>query len=242
MVKLADKKKEYAREVIIETAKTLFSEKGYHHTQIMDIVRAVGMSAGTFYKHFKDKRELFDHIIRVSFEDFRALIKNVRKDVNAWDRAERLERTIVTITAYIDYIDRERQQFLFLLRGAYGVDADFDVNVWSYYSDITQDIANDYQEWIEKGVFEKTNSYALACVISGMTINVGHSYVTENRFTREEAIDVLTHGITAIFDAQLTGAAKQYESKASDSRQSQWTDQGIPRQQVVDYDKGGFRT
>jgi AcrR family transcriptional regulator len=218
MVNLAEKKKEYAREVIIETAKTLFSEKGYHNTQVMDIAKDVGMSAGTFYNHFKDKRELFEHIIKTSFEELRAILRDVRKDVNAWDKNERRARSLATIVAYFDYIDREKPQFLFLLRGGYGVDSDFDGNVWSYYSDIVSDVAKDYNDWIKHGAFEKTNPYLLACIFVGMAMNVGHSYVVENKFTREEAIDVLTRSFAAIFDTFETEDAKQYSPKSANKK------------------------
>jgi len=56
---LIEKKRQYTRDMIIEAAEELFSQHGYHNTQIMDIVKAVGMSAGTFYNYFKDKRDLF---------------------------------------------------------------------------------------------------------------------------------------------------------------------------------------
>ena len=48
------------REVIVDAARELFSKKGYHNTQVSDIIRLVGMSANTFYAHFKDKKELFE--------------------------------------------------------------------------------------------------------------------------------------------------------------------------------------
>jgi AcrR family transcriptional regulator len=50
------------REVIVDAARELFSRKGYHNTQVTDIIRFVGMSANTFYAHFKDKKELFEEV------------------------------------------------------------------------------------------------------------------------------------------------------------------------------------
>jgi AcrR family transcriptional regulator len=212
---ISEKKKVLVRGEIIKAARILFSEKGYHNTQIIDIVKAVGMSAGTFYNYFSDKRELLEHIIKTSFEELKVILKNVRKNTNMWDKNERKMRSLATVTTYFDYIDREQQQFLFLLRGGYGVDSDFDGNVWNYYSGIAKDLAQDYADWIKEGIFKKTNAYLLACTMVGMVMNIGHSYVMEKKFTREQAIKVITTSIVAIFDAFETEAAKQYMSELS---------------------------
>ena len=132
MTKLAEKKKQYTKEIIIEAAEELFSQRGYHNTQVMDIVKAVGMSAGTFYNYFTDKRDLFAQITRHNFEDFRTRIKRLREPVNIWDRTDREETLNKTYSAYFDYIDNHRQQFLILLRGSFGVDEELDGNVWSH--------------------------------------------------------------------------------------------------------------
>ncbi|MEX2326657.1 MAG: TetR/AcrR family transcriptional regulator, partial [Pseudomonadales bacterium] len=42
-----------------EAARSLFVRNGYHYTRPQDIVREAGVANGTFYLHFKDKREAF---------------------------------------------------------------------------------------------------------------------------------------------------------------------------------------
>lgn len=41
------------------SARKLFIERGYHNTRPQDIARAAGLGHGTFYLHYKDKRECF---------------------------------------------------------------------------------------------------------------------------------------------------------------------------------------
>ncbi len=48
---------------IIETASAEFSERGYHQTSIADIAKRLGIGHGTFYRHFKNKRDILDHVI-----------------------------------------------------------------------------------------------------------------------------------------------------------------------------------
>jgi AcrR family transcriptional regulator len=50
---------EQTRARLIQTAATLFNELPYWETDSNEISKAAGYSTGTFYRHFKDKREIF---------------------------------------------------------------------------------------------------------------------------------------------------------------------------------------
>jgi len=51
------------KENIMEAGKRLFSEKSYHDVMADDIAKEAGVSVGSFYAYFKDKRHLFITII-----------------------------------------------------------------------------------------------------------------------------------------------------------------------------------
>ena len=48
---------------ILDEALTLFSEKGYANVFVGDIAEAVGIKAPSLYKHYKNKKAIFDAII-----------------------------------------------------------------------------------------------------------------------------------------------------------------------------------
>jgi len=52
-----------ARERLLESAKTLFSQRGYYATSVEDIVASAGLSKGAFYFYFKSKEELFKSLV-----------------------------------------------------------------------------------------------------------------------------------------------------------------------------------
>jgi AcrR family transcriptional regulator len=54
---------EERRQEIIEVAQKLFIENGYLQTKVSDIVKAIGVSQGTFYNYFKSKEEIVDAIV-----------------------------------------------------------------------------------------------------------------------------------------------------------------------------------
>ena len=44
---------------ILDTAESLFIEKGYDHTSLQDIIAATGLSKGAIYHHFTSKEAIF---------------------------------------------------------------------------------------------------------------------------------------------------------------------------------------
>lgn len=44
---------------IIEAGLEIFSEKGYYHTNTVEIAKAAGVSIGTVYSYFKDKKQIY---------------------------------------------------------------------------------------------------------------------------------------------------------------------------------------
>lgn len=56
------KNPEERKDEIIQTAKRLFSERGYKATQVKDIVSEVGVAQGLFYYYFKSKEEVMEAV------------------------------------------------------------------------------------------------------------------------------------------------------------------------------------
>jgi len=46
------------RQALLDAAVRLFAERGYHETGVPDIVRAAGVSQGTFYQYFSHRRDV----------------------------------------------------------------------------------------------------------------------------------------------------------------------------------------
>ncbi len=51
------------REEILTAAFKIFSEKGYHNTNIADIAAELGIGHGTFYRYFESKYDIFSTVI-----------------------------------------------------------------------------------------------------------------------------------------------------------------------------------
>jgi AcrR family transcriptional regulator len=67
------------KKLIVDTAKRLFSEKGYSATGLREIADKAGVSIGNIYNYFRNKEEIFNSIMDPanlieSFPDFDALL------------------------------------------------------------------------------------------------------------------------------------------------------------------------
>ncbi|MDN5696397.1 MAG: TetR/AcrR family transcriptional regulator [Rubrobacter sp.] len=51
------------RRVLLEAARSLFAEKGYHETAAEEIVRRAGVTRGALYHYFEDKKDLFRAVV-----------------------------------------------------------------------------------------------------------------------------------------------------------------------------------
>lgn len=55
--------REARRAQLLERARELFGEKGYHATSVADIIRRAELARGTFYLYFENKPQLFEAML-----------------------------------------------------------------------------------------------------------------------------------------------------------------------------------
>ena len=62
--------REERRRQILESALAVFSQQGFHATNVSDVAAHAGVSQGTIYWYFDSKEDLFDAAIKAFFEGF----------------------------------------------------------------------------------------------------------------------------------------------------------------------------
>lgn len=72
-----NKKEENKKELLLETAKIIISEKSYNEMNIKDLTECCGISKSTFYHYFKSKEELYFLVIENMIEEHLKEIKNL---------------------------------------------------------------------------------------------------------------------------------------------------------------------
>ena len=95
---------------MLDAARSLFAEKGYHGAAAEEIVGRAGLTRGALYHHFEDKKDLF----RVVVDEMEG---EIDEEIEAAERAQPglLEAVMAGYRAFIDAVlDPEMRRTFFL--------------------------------------------------------------------------------------------------------------------------------
>jgi TetR/AcrR family transcriptional regulator, fatty acid metabolism regulator protein len=101
------------REIILNTATRLFSEKGYHNTALAEVARLTGVAEGTIFYHFNTKEELFASILEnIKF----SIAKKYGQFLKERQFIDGLDRLESSISFYLFLVGTMEEMFLILHR------------------------------------------------------------------------------------------------------------------------------
>lgn len=209
MAAATEERKAETHDMIIHAARKVFSEKGFHKAQISDIVREAGISTGSIYAHFRDKRDLFEQVSRENLQALRKQLQDLRMTTLPDDFAGRVETWKLTYSAFFDFVDRHPQELLMIVRGGFGVDEDHDQSLWAFFNAFAQDMARDFQKWMDLGFLQGLNPFLMGQITVGMCMQTAHSYIEDRQFSRREAINTLMALNGAMFSIYLTDKGRK---------------------------------
>jgi AcrR family transcriptional regulator len=124
--------REERRAQILDAARRVFGEKGYHVGSINDIIEAAGIARGTFYLHFESKRAVLDVLLDDLLGRLRALVKRVDVTSTTPPQAQLLANVERVLGLLVDHSDLTR----ILLREAVGLDEEFDQKLRDFYGQV----------------------------------------------------------------------------------------------------------
>lgn len=88
--------KEERRQQILEAALAVFTQKGYHATNVSDVAAQAGVSQGTIYWYFESKEELLTQALLFFFEDFgQGMLGSLAQCPTAVDKLRALGQAMV---------------------------------------------------------------------------------------------------------------------------------------------------
>lgn len=70
------------KEAIIRAAMQLFSDKGFHQTNTKEIAAAAGVSTGSFYSYFVDKRAVFIEVLHMYGDELMTEVERSMAEIN----------------------------------------------------------------------------------------------------------------------------------------------------------------
>lgn len=79
---------EQRREQLLDSARKLFSEKGYRGTSTEEIAANAGLTKGALYFHFKSKEEILITLVKAMSSRFKLALESLPKPINPWELVE----------------------------------------------------------------------------------------------------------------------------------------------------------
>ncbi len=176
------------RERLLESGRLLFAKHGLHGVTTHDIAHGAEVAAGTFYLHFKNKRELFREIIDGAVSE---LIELIDHQVEPYIEANDLAGVVqAQVEALVDFAEEHREE----IRMLFSADSDAAAVGTDVLNLLASTIAEGRRELMEAGVAPKdVDPGVLGQAMVGMCAQV-LSWWSEDpsRVTREALIESLT--------------------------------------------------
>lgn len=179
---------------ILETARSLFAENGYHETSMATIARETGIGKGTLYWHFNSKEDLFKELImdegQALFEKTRALAEGEKS----------VEESIFSyIKLKVDFFEGHRDLARIVINNSNLISQEIRDKVLAKRKEMIENLSKIVERGIEEGIFRDTNPRDTAIAIMHITNSANSFFIFEGSRSRKEKVkflyDFIMHGI-----------------------------------------------
>lgn len=161
---------------ILICAKNLFSEKGFHNTQISDIIKEARIARGTVYQYFKNKDDIFITLLKNYYDEW---LNTVSLDTKSLD--------LKTISPKNYFRHRVMQTLVFLandphlcnivVRIGIGLQGELGAMIKEFEQKINNLVMNDLILGVKTGNVKKEVDVELvASLISGSLLYTSYHY------------------------------------------------------------------
>jgi AcrR family transcriptional regulator len=156
--------KQARREQVLRHAKRIFARKGYHRTNISEIIARARIARGTFYLYFDNKRDLFGELLEQVLGELRLRIQRLRLGSGEPDPVEQLRANLRRV---LGLVLAERDLTDILLNHAMGFDRELDARIIDFYSRVVDQIQRSLDLGIEMNLVRRCDTRVAACCIMG---------------------------------------------------------------------------
>lgn len=178
------------RERLLQSAKELFSKRGYHETTVDEIVNRAGLSKGAFYFYFTSKEQILKELVKIMSDN---MIENLRRNVQMEGDVEVILKRCVSDFFQMFYQDREIAYIFFfeLLR----VSEDFK-KLHMERTQIVRDLLSQLvSRGIVKGEIKHKNVDVIVSLLMGFVRFLYLEKVFTDGLTLEEVTNLALEGI-----------------------------------------------
>jgi AcrR family transcriptional regulator len=173
---------EERRAAILNAAKRVFGEAGYHETTTRDIAAAAGVSEALLYHHFPGKRQLFEELIQAAAANLEGRLLAAR---------EADEPGAAGVAAYFDFVEEESRLYRVFFRETLQADPAFR----HVYVDISRRLVHLMDR-------ERPTSEVGTRALIGLITELALWWVEERPLPKDEMVRQATRMVHAICDSE----------------------------------------
>ena len=151
MATSSKKKSDLRRASLLDAARQVFSQKGYHPATVDDITRVAGVAKGTFYLYFSEKRAVFYDLMLQFFEMVTNVGMSVSRDVKT--KQEYFTRIETAASRLSELFQNNRDLVRLSYRESMGMDEKLEKMVRDFYRSMAQVEADNIRRGMDLGLF-----------------------------------------------------------------------------------------
>ena len=189
------------RAQVLRHAKRIFARKGYHRTNVADIVGRAHIARGTFYLYFQNKKDLFEELLKHALNELSGRIYRLRVRPGEPDPVEQLRANLRRVMIFVL---AERELIDILLNHSVGFDRELDLRIRDFYEQIVDAIQRSLDLGIEMKLVRKCDTRAAAyCILGGVKEVVGQASLRKPRSIDALVEEILAFGLRGVARPEL---------------------------------------
>jgi len=193
------------RAQVLSHAKLIFARKGYHQTNIADIIGQARIARGTFYLYFQNKKDLFQELLDQVLREFSTRIERIRLGPLEPSPADQLRNNLRRV---LSFVLAERELTDILLNHSRGFDGELDARIDDFYRRVAQQIQRSLDLGVQMGFVRACDTQSVAhCILGGIKELVGQLSKQEPREIEGMVEEVLNFGLRGVARPELLEAS-----------------------------------
>jgi AcrR family transcriptional regulator len=165
------------KRALFQAAEKVFGQYGFNRASISEITRLAGVAQGTFYIHFKSKRDLLEGFVRYLSRELRRTLKRATEDF-----ADRRDMEREGISTFFRFL-RQHSRIYRVVGESETVGQE--TGMW-YYKKLAEGYVSGLQEGVKKGEIRKLPVPFLARSLMGLNHLIGLKWLVWNSYPQAE--------------------------------------------------------
>ncbi len=196
------------REQVLRHAKRIFARKGYHRTNVADIISRARIARGTFYLYFQNKRDLFEELLAQVVQELSVRILRLKVGP---DQPNPVDQLRANLRRVLEFVLVERELTDILLNHSVGFDRELDAKIREFYDRIAQLIQRSLDLGIDMQLVRKCDTRSVSyCILGGIKEVVG--MLSRGAAPDTEALvqEILDFGLRGVARPELLSEIDRY--------------------------------